>query len=201
MHFLLLSIRERNQSLACLSLLPPPRPLPIPSAPKAAPASVLLCPCILITTLLIFIRLGTQGGLQSVILLARSAPSLPFFCLLSAESVFHCAPPPSALLSSIQTATAALLQSRRGLRRSSFLRLLHLHSGGSAGCYNMISWQNWRSLRSGREQQRGSAGAEGAGSRSSSLAHEYLAVGEASKQATSKLSPLRGFWLLFALFW
>lgn len=55
---------SENGIKTCLERRAPP----VPSAPKAAPASVLLCPCILITTLLIFMRLGTQGGLQSVIL-------------------------------------------------------------------------------------------------------------------------------------
>lgn len=55
---------SENGIKTCLERRAPP----VPSAPKAAPASVLLCPCILITTLLIFMRIGTQGGLQSVIL-------------------------------------------------------------------------------------------------------------------------------------
>lgn len=62
---------SENGIKTCLERRAPP----VPSAPKAAPASVLLCPCILITTLLIFMRLGTQGGLQSVILsLSLSSP-------------------------------------------------------------------------------------------------------------------------------
>lgn len=62
---------SENGIKTCLERRAPP----VPSAPKAAPASVLLCPCILITTLLIFMRLGTQGGLQSVILsLSLSLP-------------------------------------------------------------------------------------------------------------------------------
>lgn len=65
---------SENGIKTCLERRTPP----VPSAPKAAPASVLLCPCILITTLLIFMRLGTQGGLQSVILsLSLSFPPSP----------------------------------------------------------------------------------------------------------------------------
>lgn len=72
---------SENGIKTCLERRAPP----VPSAPKAAPASVLLCPCILITTLLIFMRLGTQGGLQSVILslFLSLFPPPP----LSAESV------------------------------------------------------------------------------------------------------------------
>lgn len=73
---------SENGIKTCLERRAPP----VPSAPKAAPASVLLCPCILITTLLIFMRLGTQGGLQSVIL--SLFLSLPPHTSLSAESGF-----------------------------------------------------------------------------------------------------------------
>lgn len=82
---------SENGIKTCLERRAPP----VPSAPKAAPASVLLCPCILITTLLIFMRLGTQGGLQSVILsLSLSPPPPP----LSAESVGFFFPSPSQQL-------------------------------------------------------------------------------------------------------
>lgn len=63
---------SENGIKTCLERRAPP----VPSAPKAAPASVLLCPCILITILLIFMRIGTQGGLQSVILSLFLSPSL-----------------------------------------------------------------------------------------------------------------------------
>ncbi|XP_040387069.1 uncharacterized protein LOC121057267 [Cygnus olor] len=78
------SFSSENGIKTCLERRAPP----VPSAPKAAPASVLLCPCILITTLLIFMRIGTQGGLQSVILSLSLSPPPPLPLSLSAESVF-----------------------------------------------------------------------------------------------------------------
>lgn len=90
---------SENGIKTCLERRAPP----VPSAPKAAPASVLLCPCILITILLIFMRIGTQGGLQSVILSLFLSPSLS----LSAESVwFFFFPSPTVGVPQIRTACA-----------------------------------------------------------------------------------------------
>lgn len=84
---------SENGIKTCLERRAPP----VPSAPKAAPASVLLCPCILITTLLIFMRIGTQGGLQSVILsLFLSPRHLSLSLSLSRLNLFFFSPLPNS---------------------------------------------------------------------------------------------------------